>query len=96
MRTINTRDLRDNLAECLDAVQAGERVLVTRRGDPVAEIVRFSSTAPSREVAEAVRNGIARRAGDSDGLRLLLDDPPKGAPADLVDRLLADRSPPSR
>lgn len=92
MRTVNTRDLRDNLADCLDAVQAGERVLVSRRGIPVAEIVRVSSTVPSREVAEAVRTGVARRAGDGDRLRLLLEEPPRGEPANLVDRVLDDRS----
>jgi len=92
MRTVNTRDLRDNLAECLDAVQAGERVLVTRRGDTVAEIVRVSSTVPSRAVAQALRAGVALRAGDSAGLRLLLDEPATGERANLVDQVLADRS----
>lgn len=92
MRTVNTRDLRDNLAECLDAVQAGERVLVTRRGDPVAEIVRVSATVPSRAVAQALRAGVALRAGDSAGLRLLLDEPATGERANLVDQVLADRS----
>ena len=92
MRTVNTRDLRDNLAECLDAVQAGERVLVTRRGDPVAEIVRVSSTVPSRAVAQALRAGVALRAGDSAGLRLLLDEAATGERANLVDQVLADRS----
>jgi prevent-host-death family protein len=92
MRKVNTRELRDNLAEYLDAVQGGERVVVTRRGTPVAEIVRASNAAPSKEVAEALRARTVRRAGDSDGLRLLLDEPPEGEPADLVARVLADRS----
>lgn len=91
MRTVNTRDLRDNLADHLDAVQAGERVLVTRRGNPVAEIVSVSQGAPSKQVVEALSARIARRAGDIDGLRLLLDEPPAGEPVDLVDRVLADR-----
>jgi prevent-host-death family protein len=92
MRTVSTRDLRDNLAECLNAVQAGERVLVTRRGSAVAEIVRASSAAPAHEVAAALRAGVARRPGDSDGLRLLLDQAPAGDRVDLVGQVLADRA----
>ena len=91
MRTVNTRDLRDNLAEYLDTVEAGERVLVTRRGRPVAEIVRVSEGRPSREVAEALRSGVARRAGDIGGLRSLLEVTPSGKPVDLVGRVLSDR-----
>lgn len=91
MRTVNTRDLRDNLAEHLDAVQAGERVLVTRRGNPVAAIVSVSGEVPSNEVADALAAGIVRRAGDVQGLRRLLDRPPRGRPVDLVGRVLADR-----
>jgi prevent-host-death family protein len=91
MRTVSIRDLRDRLAEHLDAVQAGERVVVTRRGSPVAEIVRASERAPSREVANALRAGVASRAGDIDGLRRLLEEPPTGQRADLVAQVLADR-----
>lgn len=92
MRTVNTRDLRDNLADCLDAVQAGERVLVTRRGTPVVELIRVGAATPSPEVANALQNAVARRGGDRYGLQLLLDDPPTGEPVDLVDRVLADRN----
>jgi prevent-host-death family protein len=91
MRRVSIRDLRERLAEHLDAVQAGERVVVTRRGSPVAEIVRASDRAPSDAVAQALRTGAASRAGDIDGLRRLLDEPPTGTPADLVAQVLADR-----
>jgi prevent-host-death family protein len=91
MRTISIRDLRDNLATHLDAVQAGERVVVTRRGSPVAEIVRAPSRPPSNEVAEALSTGIAARAGDIDGLRRLLEEAPTGSSVDLVERVLGDR-----
>jgi prevent-host-death family protein len=91
MRTVSSRDLRDNLASWLDAAQAGERILVTRRGEAVAEIVRAASTMSSTEVAEALRQGIARRAGDIEGLRKLLNERPRGEAADLVAQVLADR-----
>lgn len=91
MRSVNTRDLREHLAEHLDAVQAGERIVVTRRGRPVAELVRVAQTAPSKEVAAALASGIASRAGDIKALRALLHEPPGGEPADLVAQVLADR-----
>jgi prevent-host-death family protein len=91
MRTVSIRDLRDRLAEHLDAVQAGERVVVTRRGSPVAEIVRATDTPPSNEVANALRIGIAARSGDIEGLRRLLYEAPTGKPVDLVAQVLADR-----
>jgi hypothetical protein len=65
--------------------------VVTRRGNPVAEIVRAPSGPPSREVADALRAGIAPRAGDMDGLRRLLEEAPTGTPIDLVERVLDDR-----
>lgn len=91
MRTVSIRELRDNLAAHLDAVQSGERVVVTRRGSPVAEIVRAPSGPPSKEVADALRAGIARRTGDIDGLRQLLEEAPTGSAVDLVERVLDDR-----
>lgn len=91
MRTVSIRELRDNLATHLEAVQSGERVVVTRRGNPVAEIVRAPPGPPSKEVADALRAGIAPRAGDIDGLRRLLEEAPTGNPVDLVERVLGDR-----
>jgi prevent-host-death family protein len=91
MRTVSIRELRDNLAAHLDAVRSGERIVVTRRGSPVAEIVRAPSGPPSKEVANALRAGIASRAGDMDGLRRLLAEAPTGNAVDLVARVLDDR-----
>jgi prevent-host-death family protein len=92
MRNVSIRELRDNLAAHLDAVQSGERVVVTRRGSPVAEIVRAPSGPPSKEIADALSAGIVARAGDIEGLRRLLDEAPTGNSVDLVERLLGDRS----
>ena len=39
MPEVNVRDTRDQLARLLDAVEAGEEVVVTRRGTPVARLV---------------------------------------------------------
>lgn len=91
MRSVSVRDLREHLAEHLDAVEAGERLLVTRRGSSVAEIVRTSEATPPNEVVAALQSGIATRPGDVDGLKRLLGDEPAGRPVDLVAQVLADR-----
>lgn len=91
MRTVSARDLRENLAEHLDAVEAGERLVVTRRGSPVAEVVRASPTGLSDQVAAALKSGRARRGGDAAWLMGLLDQPVSDDRADLVDQVLRDR-----
>lgn len=39
MKSIGTYELKAHLSRILDEVEAGERILVTRNGEPVAEIV---------------------------------------------------------
>lgn len=38
MQTINVRDTREKLSSLLDAVAAGEEVIILRRGKPVARL----------------------------------------------------------
>ena len=69
-REISHHDLRDHCAEVLRAVEGGETVIVTRHGEPVAELVPF----PRRRFVrrEAV---LAAFAGASDvDLQSLRDD----------------------
>ena len=52
MKTIAQRELRNDNAKVIDAVQAGETFIITRNGEPVAELrpARVSrSTFVSRE-----------------------------------------------
>ena len=52
MKTIAQRELRNDNAKVIDAVQAGETFIITRNGEPVAELrpARISrSTFVSRE-----------------------------------------------
>jgi antitoxin (DNA-binding transcriptional repressor) of toxin-antitoxin stability system len=56
-KTISQRELRNESAAVMDAVEAGETVVVTRNGHPVAELRRargrqFATTA---EVARALQ-----------------------------------------
>lgn len=39
MRKVSVREARAEIARLLEAVEAGEEVVITRRGDPVARLV---------------------------------------------------------
>ncbi|MFM9101544.1 MAG: type II toxin-antitoxin system Phd/YefM family antitoxin, partial [Cyanobium sp.] len=40
MRTVGLAEAKAQLSALLDAVEAGEEVVITRRGQPVARVVR--------------------------------------------------------
>ncbi len=40
MRTVNLAEAKAGLSALLDAVEAGEEVVITRRGRPVARLIR--------------------------------------------------------
>jgi len=60
MKTVSIADLRQNPTPALDAVEAGESVLITRYRKPIAEInphnvTRLPQRAPSgRQIMDAV------------------------------------------
>jgi prevent-host-death family protein len=75
---VAARDLRNNTAEVLRRVEAGERVVITTRGRPVAELVPFRPPTrrwmPRDELVEllataqadpGLRDDLARLAGDT-------------------------------
>jgi prevent-host-death family protein len=67
---VGVRDLRNHTTRVIDAVQAGERVTLTVRGEPVADIVPHAQRArwlPGREL----RSQLADRAADADLTRQL-------------------------
>ncbi|HUZ01185.1 MAG TPA: type II toxin-antitoxin system prevent-host-death family antitoxin [Thermomicrobiaceae bacterium] len=66
-RIITQRELRNDSAAVLREVQAGETVIVTRNGMPVAEL---RAIAPRRFVPRAVIVEAARRAPRVDARRL--------------------------
>jgi prevent-host-death family protein len=55
--TVGIRDLRENLRSWLDRVKAGDQVVVTERGKPVA---RISSVQPRSRLEELIELGIVR------------------------------------
>ena len=75
------RELRNRTAEVVAAVESGERVVLTVRGDPVADIVPHGSRARWLS-GEGLAHQLAGRAADPglrDDLAVLagrtLDDP---------------------
>ena len=78
---VSVRDLRNDTARVIDQVRAGERVTLTVRGEPVADIVPHGSR--TRWLAgAAVREQLARRSADP-ALRADLDDLAGDTLADL-------------
>jgi prevent-host-death family protein len=68
---IGVRDLRNRTSQVIDAVRAGERVILTVHGEAVADIVPHAQR--SRWVpGDLLRRGLAERAADP-GLRDDLD-----------------------
>jgi prevent-host-death family protein len=61
MRTTGVTDLKASLSEILARVKAGEEVLVTEHGRPIAKIVPLAAADPEAGVDDLVRAGILRR-----------------------------------
>jgi prevent-host-death family protein len=60
-KTVSIARLKARLSEYLDRVRAGEEVVVTDRGRPVARLAPLvGSTAEEGRVAELVRRGLIR------------------------------------
>lgn len=70
MRTITQRELRSDSAAILRDVQAGQRMIVTRNGMPVAEL---KPVAARRFVPRAVIAHAARTAPHIDAARFRAD-----------------------
>lgn len=69
---IGVRDLRNRTASVIDAVKAGERVVLTVNGDPLADIVPHGRR--SRWLGgESLREQLRERAADP-ALRQELDE----------------------
>lgn len=71
MASVTIRELRNRGGDVVDRVEAGERVVVTRDGKPVAELRPLAGTAlTAMELIERRRN---LRAFDPAGLRRDID-----------------------
>lgn len=66
------RELRNQTADVIAAVESGERVTLTVRGRPVADIVPHGARAPWLSGTH-LRRALSRRSADA-GLTAVLDD----------------------
>ncbi len=90
MRKVGIKALKNDLSSYIRAAAAGETVLVTDRGQVVAEITpprpAPEGTEAERSFAEMVRQGIVTPAKTSPGARL----PPRQMPLMTFEELMAD------
>jgi prevent-host-death family protein len=78
MRTIGAFDAKNTLGTLLDLVEQGEEIVITRRGKPVARLVR-ADLAPDRSRAIAAARRIAElrkgvTLGDGLTLKALIEE----------------------
>ena len=72
MTTVTIRELRNRGGDVVDRVEAGERVIVTRDGKPVAELRPLTAT--SLTAGELLRRRRNLPAVDPVGLRRDIDE----------------------
>lgn len=79
---VGVRDLKNNLSRYLDRVQAGEEVIVTERGRPIARLAALDHSMD--RLAELISTGVVRPAKRN--TRRLPENriSPKGSVSDLV------------
>ena len=63
MTAVGVRELKNQLSRYLKLVRAGERLVVTERGRPVAAISPPAAGKTDRRIEAMVREGIARWGG---------------------------------
>lgn len=77
MKEFGAFDAKNRLSELLDLVEAGEEVVITRRGKPIARLARYSEAQDkqtARLAADAIKS--ARKGVRLNGLSLrdLIDE----------------------
>ena len=63
MTTVGIQELKSHLGRYLNRVRAGERLLVTERGEPVAVISPPVANTAERRIEGMLRLGVAHWAG---------------------------------
>lgn len=63
MTSVGIRELKNRLSEFMHRVDAGERMVVTDRGRPVAVILPTGAGPDDRRIEEMLREGLARWKG---------------------------------
>ena len=76
MRMVSAREANQQFSRLLCEVAAGEEVVITRRGEPVATLVPYRGPAltPEREAARAKLMARLRKGAHLGGLRIDRDE----------------------
>lgn len=75
MVQVTVAEAKSQLSSLLDAVEAGEAVVITRRGKPIAELVPRCSVRDLLPQLAALREALpAQQASGVETLRLLRDE----------------------
>lgn len=53
MKTVNMHEAKSSLSRLVEAVEAGEEVVIARNGAPVARLVAYERVRPSRRIGVA-------------------------------------------
>ncbi len=77
MRQVSLREANQNFSSCIAEVEAGERLVLLRRGQPVAEIIPYKEKGkldPEREATRARMLASMRKGIPMDGKPLTRDE----------------------
>lgn len=93
MKRASITEVKNGLSALLDQVKAGETIVITDRGIPVARIVSdVGADDDDGRVARLIRDGVATtRGGPSPLKRILRPFPPGSKPAGVLEALLEER-----
>jgi prevent-host-death family protein len=94
MRITGVAELKATLSEHLSRVKAGEEILITERGRPIAKIVPLASTSLEEGVQELIRKGLVRppkKAMEASQLEKLLAATPADPEGSVLAALVAER-----
>ncbi len=93
MKRASITEVKNGLSALLDQVKAGETIVITDRGIPVARIVSdVGAVDDDGRVARLIRDGVATtRGGPSPLERILRPFPPGSKPAGVLEALLEER-----
>ena len=91
-KVTSVSNLKASLSAFLDSVKAGEEVLVTDRGHPIARLVPYVTTGDQSEsTRRLIRTGILR-AGNGESLNAFLESSPLAqCSSSVVEALLEER-----
>ena len=93
MKRASITEVKNGLSALLDQVKAGETIIITDRGIPVARIVSdVGADDDDGRVARLLRDGVATTKGGPSPRDLILSPfPPGSKPSGVLDALLEER-----